>query len=66
MEGVQFTSTVCASMDRPTIGRVTTLRGFPDYSKDADAALAELPYNSLSQLCLHDDESNLRETRDHG
>lgn len=34
------------------MGRGTMLRGFPDYPKDADAALAALPYNSSSQaLC---------------
>ena len=41
-----ITSTVCASMDRPVDGRVTMLCRFPDYPKDADAALVALPYNS--------------------
>ena len=46
---MQFTSTVCASTNRPKIGRATLLRGFPDYPKDADAALAMLAYNSSAQ-----------------
>jgi hypothetical protein len=34
------------------MGRPTTLRGLSDYPKDADAALAALPYNSSSRtLC---------------
>jgi len=34
--------------DRPINGRVILLRPLPDYPKDADAALAALPYNSLA------------------
>jgi hypothetical protein len=31
------------------MGELPRLRWFPDYPKDADVALAALPYNSLSQ-----------------
>lgn len=42
---------------------LNALGRLPDYSKDADAAPAALPYNSLSQIAASGGDGDLKETR---
>jgi hypothetical protein len=53
-------------MDRPTGRQVSLLCWFPDYSKDADAVRAALPYNPVSRLQSAIAQGNLRAKIDDG